>query len=87
MHKIWAVIRREFVERARTRAFVIGTILGPLMMGALFVLPIMLQRNPHERGSLDGAGRLWRAGRNHAANAGEKAESPGATPWSAWCWA
>lgn len=45
MHKIWAVVRREFVERARTRAFVIGTILGPLMMAALFVLPIMLQRN------------------------------------------
>jgi ABC-2 type transport system permease protein len=45
MHKIWAVIRREFVERARTRAFVIGTILGPIMMGALFVLPILMQRN------------------------------------------
>jgi ABC-2 type transport system permease protein len=45
MHKIWAVIRREFTERARTRAFVIGTILGPIMMGALFVLPILMQRN------------------------------------------
>ena len=45
MHKIWAVIRREFIERARTRAFVIGTILGPVMMGALFVLPILMQRN------------------------------------------
>ena len=43
MHKILAVIRREFVERARTRAFVICTVLGPVLMGFLFVFPMLLE--------------------------------------------
>ena len=45
MHKVWAVIRREFLERVRTRQFMIGTVLGPILMAGLFVLPVMLQRN------------------------------------------
>ncbi len=45
MHKVWAVIRREFIERVRTRQFVIGTILGPVLFGALMVVPILLARN------------------------------------------
>jgi ABC-2 type transport system permease protein len=45
MHKVWAVIRREFLERVRTRQFAIGTVLGPILMAALIVLPVMLQRN------------------------------------------
>jgi ABC-2 type transport system permease protein len=45
MHKVWAVIRREFLERVRTRQFLIGTILGPVFMAALFVLPALLSRN------------------------------------------
>ena len=44
MHKILAVIRREFMTRVHTRAFVIGTVLGPLLMGFMFVLPILLSR-------------------------------------------
>lgn len=42
MHKVWAVIRREFVERVRTRAFVLATLLFPLFMGVLVVLPAYL---------------------------------------------
>jgi ABC-2 type transport system permease protein len=38
------VIRREFMTRVHTRAFVIGTVLGPLLMGFMFVLPILLSR-------------------------------------------
>lgn len=44
MYKILAVIRREFMTRVHTRAFVIGTVLGPLLMGFMFVLPILLSR-------------------------------------------
>ena len=44
MHKTLAVIRREFMTRVHTRAFVIGTVLGPLLMGFMFVLPILLSR-------------------------------------------
>ncbi|MEZ4455013.1 MAG: ABC transporter permease [Gemmatimonadales bacterium] len=39
MNKIIAVIRREFVERVRTRAFVLGTILGPIFFGAMTIIP------------------------------------------------
>lgn len=42
MRKVFAVIRREFVERVRTRWFWIGTILGPLLMAGLIGLQILL---------------------------------------------
>ena len=42
MRKIWAVIRREFVEKVRTKWFVISTILGPLFMISVTVLPSLL---------------------------------------------
>lgn len=44
MRKIFAVIRREYLTRVRTRAFVIGTVLGPLFMVALVSAPILLER-------------------------------------------
>jgi ABC-2 type transport system permease protein len=44
MRKVFAVVRREFLTRVHTRAFVIGTVLGPLLMGFMFVLPILLSR-------------------------------------------
>jgi len=39
MHKLLAVIRREFLTRVRTRTFVIGTFLGPVLIGGLMLLP------------------------------------------------
>ncbi len=39
MHKIWAVIRREFIEKVRTRAFILATILGPVFFGVLAIVP------------------------------------------------
>ena len=42
MSKVFAVIRREFVTRVSSRAFIIGTLLAPVLMAALFVLPILL---------------------------------------------
>jgi ABC-2 type transport system permease protein len=43
--KLWAVVRREYVERVRTKAFLIGTILGPLIMSALMIVPILVARS------------------------------------------
>lgn len=40
MKKILIIIKREYLVRVRTRAFVIGTILSPLLMLALVTLPI-----------------------------------------------
>ena len=39
LHKTWSVIRREFVERVRTRAFIISTVLGPLFFAAMAIIP------------------------------------------------
>jgi len=47
MHKLAVVIRREFVERVRTKWFIIGTVLGPVFMGLVIVLPMLMA----ERGS------------------------------------
>jgi ABC-2 type transport system permease protein len=42
MHKVWVVIRREFVEKVRTKWFVISTVLGPLLMASFIVVPILM---------------------------------------------
>ena len=42
MRKVWAIIRREFIERVRSRWFIISTVLGPLFMIAVTVLPSLL---------------------------------------------
>ncbi|HEY7912814.1 MAG TPA: ABC transporter permease [Blastocatellia bacterium] len=39
MKKIWVIIKREYLVRVRTKAFAIGTVLSPLLMLALIVLP------------------------------------------------
>ncbi|HXF95669.1 MAG TPA: ABC transporter permease [Gemmatimonadales bacterium] len=44
MRKVWAVIRREFVERVRTRGFWIATLLGPVFFAAVILLPALLTR-------------------------------------------
>lgn len=63
MDKILAVIRREFLERVRTRAFILGTVLVPLMMFAFGYLPtLLLQKDTRSRamvlvdGTSDGSG-------------------------------
>lgn len=43
MRKLFAVIRREFMVRVHTRAFIITTVLGPALMGFLFVFPMLLE--------------------------------------------
>jgi len=42
VHKVWAVVRREFVERVRQRWFWAMVILGPLFFAGVFVLPTLL---------------------------------------------
>lgn len=40
MNKIFLIIRREYLTRVRKRSFIVMTILGPILMAALIVLPI-----------------------------------------------
>lgn len=42
MNKVMAVIRRELMERVRTRAFVISTFLMPVFLIAILVLPAVM---------------------------------------------
>jgi ABC-2 type transport system permease protein len=42
MKKIATVIRKEYLERVRSKAFVVGTVLGPLLMGLVIVGPHLL---------------------------------------------
>jgi len=42
--KLRAVVRREYVERVRTKAFLIGTVLGPLLMASFMIVPMLAGR-------------------------------------------
>ncbi len=49
MSNKWLIIlKKEFLETVRTKAFVIGTILTPLIMGLVFVLPVFLMKKNAE---------------------------------------
>lgn len=40
MNKIFLIIRREYLTRVRKRSFIVMTILGPILMAALIILPV-----------------------------------------------
>jgi len=42
MRKILSVIKREYIQIVRTKGFIIGTILGPVMMAAFIVVPVIM---------------------------------------------
>ena len=42
MNKIWLVIKREYLTRVRKRSFIVMTILGPLLMASVFVIPMYI---------------------------------------------
>lgn len=42
MGKLMAVIRREYLERVRSRWFAVATVFGPLLIGALMFLPPLI---------------------------------------------
>ncbi len=41
MRKVWAVVRREFVERVRRKWFWVSAFLGPVFFAAVFFLPLV----------------------------------------------
>ena len=48
MHKIWLIIKREYLVRVRKKSFIIMTILGPILMAALLIVPIFLATQTQE---------------------------------------
>ena len=45
MNKIGLIIRREYLTRVHKRSFLILTFLGPILMAAIYIIPIMLALN------------------------------------------
>ncbi|HQR18648.1 MAG TPA: ABC transporter permease [Gemmatimonadales bacterium] len=83
MHKLFAVIRREFMVRVHTRAFVISTILGPVLMGFLFVFPMLLEsrdRAPKRVVVLDAASGEFGVRVTDALAAARRGDGPDAAP-------
>src|SRR5690349_19659827 len=46
MGKLFAIVQREFIERVRTKAFLIGTLIGPLLFFAIGMLPGLMLGKP-----------------------------------------
>lgn len=42
MRKVLVVFKREYLERVRSRWFIIATVLGPVLMAAMIILPTLL---------------------------------------------
>ena len=72
MHRIRMIVRREYLEAVRKKTFWIGTLVFPLLMGLLFVVPMALQGiSPDEQKTIaviDATGRLGEAVRDGLAD-------------------
>ncbi len=42
MNKIWLIIKREYFTRVKKKSFIIMTILGPLLMAGLMIVPVFI---------------------------------------------
>ncbi len=42
MRNVWLIFRREYLERVKTKSFLVFTILIPLLMGGMFIVPMLL---------------------------------------------
>lgn len=59
MNKTWLILKREYLTRVKKRSFIIMTILGPLFMAALIIVPFYFARMEGETkliGVLDESG-------------------------------
>ena len=48
MYKIWLIIQREYLVRVKKKSFILMTILGPLLMASLMIIPIYLAEKSQE---------------------------------------
>lgn len=44
MAKLWAIIKREYIERVRTKWFIFATIFGPIFFGAMIIIPALMAK-------------------------------------------
>ena len=48
MRKVMTIIRKEYLERVRSKSFLIGTLLGPALMSMFIVLPVLLSNTDND---------------------------------------
>src|SRR5947207_4294792 len=85
MRKFFAVVKREYIQRVRTKFFVIATILGPLMMVLLTVVPALMfsikAGGPTRLAIVDQTGKMYgRVNRELAGNDNGDSEDAEQTP-------
>jgi ABC-2 type transport system permease protein len=65
MSRLWVVVRREYLERVRSRAFLIGTLIAPLLLSVVTLAPRFLASRqstaPLHVSVIDAAGPLLQA--------------------------
>src|SRR5215216_322038 len=44
MAKLWAIVKREYLERVRTKWFLFVTIFGPIFFGAMIIIPAVMAK-------------------------------------------
>src|SRR5687768_5601258 len=44
MGKLWAVTKREYLERVRTKWFIVATVFGPIFFGAMIIVPAVMAK-------------------------------------------
>jgi ABC-2 type transport system permease protein len=60
---VWAVVRREYLQRVRSRWFILATVMGPMFTAALFIVPAYLAEGSdagsNDLAVVDGTGVLF----------------------------
>lgn len=52
MNKIGLIIKREYLTRVRKKSFIVMTILGPILMAALFIVPAWMAMNDEDEANI-----------------------------------
>lgn len=52
MNKILLIIRREYLTRVKKKSFIIMTILGPILMAAIMIVPVFIAKMSDERSKI-----------------------------------
>lgn len=80
MRKFLAVVKREYIQRVRTKFFVVATILGPLMMALFTVVPMYLAGlkagGPTRLAVVDQSGKVYERFRSALMRQGDEDEEP-----------
>jgi len=69
MREMFVIAKREFLERVRTKWFVAMTILGPILMVGLILIPALLAGRGSEGAKIEIIDQTGKLGPSLAANA------------------